>query len=290
MNFEESTNRICIGRFEFAIPAGLRIEGRSQSIYRVDVHTVDVPYGAVDARWVARVSAVRSMAAPPGAKDRIIRTYDLQPGTRAVWLYDNSEFTDVLRLEAWRPVSDHIFVASTSGDDERQSVIETLVQNVVNAYAPEAREGFCVEHGTVTSEPGHNESTASTFKHTTLPNFEMNFITQTVKDPAPSDELSDRRELDTVLGARGAQITSISSASRVAARLDGFEERFSVVPKTEPPFVRFSWKYPGQPLRGDTPQITVIAVAPKEQQVHLTLAWEQLLGSLKPVPMAKVGR
>jgi Tle cognate immunity protein 4 C-terminal domain len=289
MNGELNSQSICIGRFAFSIPEGSRITGRSQSIYRVDVTTVPVPAGGLDSLWHKRLVEIRGTAPPPDENDRIIRTYALARATKAVMYYDSTDSPGPRRLDGMRQTDNWAVIASRFGAQGQDRDMETLVLHVLDGYSPIGKEGFCVEHGVITSEPGNNEAAGARLDNPLLQDFEVVFRTQTVRDPKPIEELSDVDEFRRAFGGISASTQVLTSTTRNAAGLAGLEERIAVLPNGDPPFIRFSWKYSGEPLRSDHPQISIRAVCHSIHQAQMVEAWEAILGSLRQVPMSAKG-
>jgi len=286
VNPSSNAPSICLGRFQFAAPEGLTLEGRTQSIYRVDVMTEPLPAGRMAQVWERRLHEIRSEDPPPEVKDRIIRTYTLKPDIQAVLYHDSADTPRPERLDGMKLAGNYVVSASRFGAQGQEADMETLVKHVLDAFAPELKEGFCVEHGSITSEAGNNEATQARFTHPALPDFEINFGTQTVRDPASLDELSDAEELRLGLAGESTSVETVASKRRVAAGLEGLEERFAITAAGEPPFLRYSWKYPGESMRGDRPSIMLRAVAHREHEPKMTEAWETILASLRQVAMA----
>lgn len=274
MTGSEAGNGICIGRFQAALPSGLEVQGRSQSIYRVSVSSTPLTNQKFEDFWRQRVDRMK-------AGGHFQRTVDLDSTTKGAWL---TEGEDGVRLEAARSFEDHALVTSLSGDDDREAVIQKLTGNVMAAYQPGGYAGFCLERGVIVSEPGDAESTSLLLKHQSIADFSIKFLTQTVKYPLPEERLSDAGELEQSVA--GASVQRIFSRHRSVAEINGLEEGFSVSIPNEHPVVRFSWKCSGESFRADVPQITIIGIARQENQAELRTAWDAFLSSLHKFPMA----
>src|SRR2546429_6789343 len=77
MSSETKNMTYCIGRFQFILPEALRVTGRSESIYRVQVNTVALPEGGMKALWQERVAQIQALPPPRSVPNTIIRTLDL---------------------------------------------------------------------------------------------------------------------------------------------------------------------------------------------------------------------
>ena len=69
--------------------------------------------------------------------------------------------------------------------------------------------------------------------------------------------------------------------------MQGLEIRISVTPGNEPPFLRFTWHFPGEPGNSTRPKIDIVGSAPVAQSAALEALWEAVLGSLQPIPVPK---
>lgn len=270
----EPAHRICVGRFDIALPPELQMAGRSQSIYGVDVNAPLLTHGGFDTFWQQRLDRLR---AERGFRGEVA----LEDGARGVWMNDGE---GGVRLDAARAFGDYVFTTSRSGDEGREAVIQKLSTNVIAAYRPDASAGFCVEHGVITSEPGDAESTSLLASHKRIGELNIRYLTQTVADPVPDERLSDIREMQQSLP--GTKLQRIASLRRSVAGISGREERVAMSPPSEPPVVRFTWKCSGESFRADIPHIMIVGVAPKEHQSELAAVWDVLLDSIRKVPMA----
>jgi hypothetical protein len=273
----------CIGRFQLTVPETLRVTGRSQSIYSVDIRTMPLPPDGVQALWQDRLSHLQSLSPPPGEKSAIIRRFELQPGIPGIWYFGTSYATDVRNLEAIRPLADHAVLVTLDGEAGRETVVETLVRNVLNAYVPSQSQGFCVGNGSITSEPGTNEHAGIGFEHKILHGVEISFDTQTVKVP-DTRTFSNLYEEKEIVNANGGKLAVLLDHQRSVAGLEGKEMRISVTSPNETPSVRFTWHFTGVPADSSKPMINIKAVAPSAEQKSLETIWEGVLQSVRPTP------
>lgn len=277
----------CVGRFQFTVPDVLAVAGRSQSIYRVEVGTVSLPAGGVEALWHELLTRIRALNPPAGTRGPVVRTFELQPGVSAVWYFVNSDDSELRELEALKPEAEHAVVASRGGMAGQEAGVETLVKNVLDAYAPSVAQGFCVGRGAITSEPGLNEHALIAFEHRELPDFELTFGTQTVSEP-DTRSYSNLDEEQQVVAALGGRMSALRDGARVVAGLDGKEIWITVVPRDEAPFVRFTWHFAGVPEDSLRPSINIKGSTTTNRQAELEAVWETLLQSLRAVPLSPV--
>ncbi|OGS17048.1 MAG: hypothetical protein A2219_02685 [Elusimicrobia bacterium RIFOXYA2_FULL_50_26] len=274
-----------IGRFHFVLPSTLVLSGRSQSIYRVTIKTVPIPPSGPQIIWADRLTQIRSLGLPPDETDAVVRSFELQPGMPAVWYRNSRQFAQLRMLEAMKPEVDHVLLMARATDAGKEYLVETLLKNVVNAYETGHARGFCVEHGSIAGEPGENEQARASFDHPSLPSFEITFYTHTVREPSRMNPLSEIDDLQAQSAREGVQLKVLKDEPRSAAGLSGRENITSLAEPGAAPFVRFTWHFPGVPLRSDQPEILLEASARLVDQAELRAVWEALLGSLRQVPM-----
>jgi|SRR5580704_470270 hypothetical protein len=283
MTQENKEATICVGRFRFSIPGTVVVNGRSQSIYRVDVNAVSMPRGGIRELWGREVARLEALGPTMETKTAIVRELELESGVRAIWYADNPVSPQLHELVAMKPAGNYAIRAARGGEASKHEVVETLVRNVINAYTETGTRGFCVEEGAITSEPGLNEKALVSFAHRKLADFDIEFATITVSEPVPG--LSEEDEKETV-ESEGGSYTELRNQKRVAAGLEGKEMMTAVSLPREKPHVRFTWHFAGSPDSSGQPSVDFSATAPKEHRAELEKIWEMMLQSLRPVPAA----
>jgi hypothetical protein len=267
------------------MPEVLSVAGRSHSIYGVEVNTVALPAGGVETLWRERLARISALSPPSGITNTVIRKFDLQYGVSAVWYFANSGDDELRSLEAVKPEADHAVLVLFEGIAGKEDVVETLLKNVLGAYVPKVRQGFCVGHGSITSEPSINEYARIAFAHRRLPSFETTVETQTVKEP-DNRTYSSLDEEQQVVRAHGGELITLRNQTRLVASLEGKEIWVSVVTPREPSFVRFTWHFAGVSGDSSRPMINIKGIAPTNQQAELETIWETVLKSFRSVPPA----
>jgi hypothetical protein len=283
MNLEHRGSEQCIGRFQFVLPEAMVVTSRSQSIYDVDVATVPLPTGGIKALWDSRLARILSLPPPKGVAQVLVRTFDVEPGVQGAWYFGNPDAPTLRDLEAAKVVGDHAVLITTGCEAGKESLIERLVKNVIAAYVPQTRQGFCVGYGSVTSEPSIDERTRMGLANREMKDLKIRFETQTVQesDTQTYSDLDEEREV--VAGQRG-NISVLRDDSRSADGLGGKEIGISVTIPGEPSFVRLTWHFPGVPGDSSQPMINIVGMAPSNQQVELQTVWDSLLQSLHRLP------
>jgi Tle cognate immunity protein 4 C-terminal domain len=282
MSVENRLMTECVGRFQLAMPEVLSVAGRSQSINRVEVNTSALPAGGVEALWRERITRIRALHPPSGIANPVIREFDLQHGVKAVWYFANSGDDELHTVEAIKPEANHAVLVLFEGIAGKEDVVEGLLKNVLDAYVPQARQGFCVGYGAITSEPGINEHARISFDHQRLSDLEITVETQTVKEP-DNRTFSNLDEEKQVVRALGGEVITLRDQTRSVAGLQGKEIWASVVTPHEPSFVRFTWHFAGAPRDSARPMINIKGIAATDQQTELQTIWEIILNSLRSV-------
>ncbi len=279
-------NSQCVGRFGFQAPDKLTVGGRSQSIYRVDVSTEPIPPEGASSAWEQRLKAIRALPAPAGRRDPILRTFELAPGVAAAWYAGRPSSADEILLEAAKPAGNRIFRAVRVGAPGKEAPAETLVRDIVASYAPGAGDyGFCLGAGSVTIEASQNESARIVLQDART-SLEIRLETQTVSRPQ-TESYADLDEEKSYAQASGAALTVLREAPRGAAGLEGKEIRIRVTPPGEPPLLRFTWHFDGVPRNASQPAVNIVGHASPEHQADLEQAWDTILQSLHPLPVAR---
>lgn len=275
-----------IGRFQFQLPAALKPQGRRQTIYRVVASTQATAPGQAPALWAQQVAAVRAGARPPGVAERVLRSFELEPGVPALLYHGHPDNAGLVTLLAGKAFNDHLLLASRDGEVASAANLEKLVRIVMRGYVPAGRQGFDIGHGTLGSEPGVNEEARLTLVHGSLPEFDIRFDSRTVREPERADPLQDF-EQDRQRLAGGVTLSLLRNQPRTAAGLPGREGWVQSVGKASGEVsLRFSWAHPGLPGQATAPAIMIVATARGSDRAALEAAWEMLLGSLQAIPVA----
>src|SRR5260370_20626824 len=91
-------NLECIGRFQFSLPETMTVNGRSQTIYTVDVSTVAAPPGGAKVVWAEHMARINALSPPKGVPTVVARTFQLQAGVPAVWYFPSKEAPELLAV------------------------------------------------------------------------------------------------------------------------------------------------------------------------------------------------
>ena len=280
MNSVQDANTCCIGRFQFTVPGALAVSGRSQSIYRVKVTTLPLPPGGP--QKVISDKLAQARVQEPEVS-RALRHFELMPGIQSVWYIDNPRTPNLRELLAVKEVGDHAVVATRGGEAGKSLGVEQLVGNVLLAYVPGAKRGFCVGPGAITSEPGFNEESLIVFSRPGLPDFELEFSTRTVREP-DNETYTDLDEERQVARDGGGTLVVLNDQLRTIAGLKGKQMWISLALPNKDPSLRFTWHFAGVAQNSSKPMINIVGRASGEQQAALQEVWETVLLSLRTVP------
>jgi hypothetical protein len=275
---ESMMNRQCIGRFQFDLPERLAVSGRTQSIYRTSVVTGPLPSGGAERAWSEEMTTIRARS-----ENSVRRTFDLAPGIHAVWYGNNSRMPSSVILELLKPEDDHFFKLTRASTAGKEEPAEKLASNILASYAPhETGSGFCVGFGSLSIEPSSRESVSITMK-----DGEVETTIDTITVDQPEDAGSPLEEAQQLAQSYGGSLKVLRNGARKAAGVEGHELQISISLPGKPDLLRFDWGYEG--VGGDAmrPKITVAGTAPAAQSNEMEAAWEMLMSSLQPIPLAR---
>jgi hypothetical protein len=273
----------CIGRFRFAVPDSMSVAGRSQSIYAVDVKTVLIPLEGIQRLWDEHLVRIRPMAPPNESAKSELHTFDLQPGSLAIWYLRDSASPRIRTLDAARAAGEYAVVVSRSGEAGKESIVEELARIVLNSYVPSTANGFCVGHGAITSEPSPEEESLITLNHGKVKDLQIRFSTRAVSTP-DTTTYSDVQEEKELVESDGGRLSVLRDQQRRVAALEGKEIAISATSPKEPAMVRFTWHFPGVAQDSTRPMINIVGSAPLPQQPELQKIWDSLLQTIETVP------
>jgi hypothetical protein len=263
----------------------MAVTGRSQSIYAVAVSTVPLPPGGIQTLWNSRLAKVHPIAVPNQSEKDNTGTFELLPGTRAVWYLRDPASPRVRNIEAAKISGEFAVLANTSGETGKESIVEDLVRIVMNSYAPATSAGFCVGNGALTSAPSSEEESLISLTHKKIKDFQIAFSTRVVSRPDTRtySDVDEEREL---AESNGGSLSVIREQKRTVAGLEGKEISISVNSPGEPPSVRFTWHFAGVPQNSFKPMINIVGSAPLPEQAQLQNVWDSLLQSIQSIPPA----
>jgi hypothetical protein len=275
---ESTMNRQCIGRFQFDLPERLAISGRSQTLYGGALVTAPMPAGGAEEAWSAEVAAIRARG-----DNSMRRTFDLTPGVHAVWYGNNPRMPSSLVLEVLKPADDHYLKFTRASPAGKESPAEKLASNIVASYMPhETGSGFCIGIGSLSLDPASRESVSITMKDGQV---ETSIDTITVDQPDGGG--SALEEAQQFAKGYGGSLKVLRNGGRAAGGVEGNELRISLSIPGKPDLLRFNWRFEGVGHDAARPQIAIDGSAPASQSGELESAWETLLSSLAPIPLAK---
>ncbi|WNG56716.1 hypothetical protein F0U59_19615 [Archangium gephyra] len=277
----------CAGRFGFMLPEELTLAGRSQSIYRVGVDTQTLVEGKTAQEfWKEKLRELEARTEGSGApKERNVRA--MIPGASAAWYGANPMFPNDRTLLVMKPQRGHVVLLQVEAEAGNEAIAEQLVAETVAAYIPEARYGFCVGEGAITSEVSINEQALANFVSARHPGLEVSISTQTVSQPRSDHPLSDVEGDRQSFATRGDRLEVLRDGERTVAGKNGREGRVSLTSAREGTMLRYTWFHPGGQARGDEPEILLKASAFDKHKAELEATWELLLTSMKQLPRTR---
>ena len=270
----EKMSEVAIGRFRVSIPAQMKVASRRQSIYGVAIRTAPVGEIPITTQW----NDLRSKHGPAG------REITFPDEARGISYAPNPAMPMNLVLEAVRPMGDHALWISRPVTAGKEDAAERLAAKILSVYGPGTTHGFCAELGSIRMEGSLSETTALSLAHTQSPAIKVEMETKTVTAPDTSTftSLDEERK---VMNAVGGTLVVRSERERIVAGMTGKEFRIAIAAPGEPPIVRNTWQFSGEPRNPARPHINFVGTAGTQAQSDLDAAWDAVLNSLTPIPM-----
>lgn len=271
----------CIGRFDFALPAGLRSGGREQSLYLVRVWSEAADPAADPVEGFGRRTATLRM--DPAARELPL------PDVGPALLHPPAAPArpGALKLLAMKPAGDHAVFLEAPVSAGRESVAADVVSQIARAYDPAAADGFCIGHGAFRLPPSKNERARTAFAG--AEGLSLSVETETVAAPEPAATPDDVAADAAAVASDGGTLVVLLQGDRAVAGLPGRELRVALTDKEalqkgEEPLLVYTWVFPGGRADGLHPRVRLAASAPTARAGALDAAWDTLLGTLRRRP------
>ncbi|MEO8280098.1 MAG: T6SS immunity protein Tli4 family protein [Ideonella sp.] len=276
-----SSSAIWLGRFSLTLPVGWSSAGREQMIYRsrvTDDFRQFTPIPGMSAQ-------ARILRGELTATDPVLREFNIDgvgpgawfglgsptsPSRHVVLLAGTAE--SGVRLEA---------LASTGKEAQAQEGLRQLAAG----YRPAARSGFCLPNGAFAVDPGRNESTRVAAESAQLPGAELRFSTLAVSTPRTDGPLVDPVADAKAMAGSGTTLKPLSQTERTVAGFGGRDSRALLQEPGKPPTLVYRFFFAGIALNAAAPEMIIALDGPANQQAALDAAWNQLLDSVRPVPL-----
>jgi len=158
---------------------------------------------------------------------------------------------------------------------EKVSVARKLLAGIVERFSLGGGRAFCLGEASIDmrslSETAHLRLAGPSKA------FTIDFQSQTITQP-----VSTAQTLDEEL-ASGTVREVLRERRREVAGLPGLERWITYEVPGEPLRVRLTWAFEGEPRSSLRPSVSIYGFAPASERAGLEAAWEQVLGSLRPL-------
>ncbi|MBL8303283.1 MAG: hypothetical protein JNM26_10980 [Ideonella sp.] len=277
-----TASAICLGRFAFTLPDGWSVAGREQKIYRARV-TDDLRSGVANLPGLSATMRVLRSDLPAG--DPLLREYTIDGVGPGAWfgLGDpNSPSRRVVLLAGGADGGVRMEALATQG---KEAQAQEGLRQLAAGYRPGARAGFCLPLGAFQVDPGRNESTRLAAANARLPGADLRFSTNVVITPRTDGPLVDPAADAQAMAGSGTTLKPLGQADRQVGGLAGRDSRAELQEPRKPPTLVYRWFHAGQPASATAPEIIIALDGPAASKAALDAAWNQLLDSVRPVPV-----
>lgn len=261
----------CIGRFNFALPAGWTRQGQEQHIYLLKVWTAPAP---------ASVRAPDLLRQQAGAGAVVLREVELGAGISVIdFRPAGAAEGPGMRALGARPLGAGVLMAQAETSTDRVGAAHEVIGKLLPSHQAATPLGFCLEDGALTIAPSRNERSRIALAATG--GLELSIQTETVSQPVPPPTPATEAEDARGVAMGGGKLQLLALRERPVAGLNGWERRVQLqaAPDQAPKLI-YSWLFPGQPADGLKPHVLVQLKGPRGSEAALNLAWDKVLDSL----------
>ncbi len=276
-----SSSAICLGRFSLSLPAGWSPAGREQMIYRSRV--TDDFHRFVPVAGMSRQNRILRGELSPA--DPVLREFSLDGVGPGAWFglgSPTSPSRHVVLLAGTVEAGVRLEVLASTG---KEAQAQEGLRQLAAGYRPGARSGFCLPNGAFAVDPGRNESTRIAAESSRILGAELRFSTVAVSTPRTDGPLADPAADAQALAGSGTTLKPLSQTERTVAGLNGRDSRAQLQEPGKAPTLIYRYFFAGLALNAAAPEIIIALDGPADQQPALDAAWNQLLDSVRPVPL-----
>ncbi len=276
-----SSSAICLGRFSLNLPVGWAAAGREQMIYRSRVSDDFRPFTPLPG-MSAQARILRGELPPA---DPVLREFSLDGVGPGAWFglgSPTSPSSHVVLLAGTPEAGVRLEVLASTG---KEAQAQEGLRQLAAGYRPGGRTGFCLPNGAFAVDPGRNESTRIAAESAQLPAAELRFSTVAVSAPRSDGPLADPAADAQAMAGSGTTLKPLGQTERKVAGLNGRDSRAQLQEPGKPPTLIYRYFFAGIALNAAAPEIIIALDGPANQQAALDAAWNQLLDSVRPVPL-----
>jgi hypothetical protein len=277
-----SSAGLCIGRFRLELPEGWALTGREQKIYRSSV--TDELRGLGPA--VPGLSATqRVLRGDLPTSDPVIREFTLDGVGPAAWFALGSPSSPSRRLVVLAGTPEAGLRLEALATVGREAQAEEGLRQLAAGYRPGQRTGFFLPNGAFAVEPGRNETTRLLAEHPRLPGASLRFSTAATTAPRSDGPLADPAADAQAMAGSGSSLKPLGQTERLVAGHKGRDARAELSEPAKPPTLVYRFFFAGIAANAAAPEILIALDGPVSARPALDAAWNQLLDSVRPVPL-----
>jgi len=293
------TERVYVGRFSLALPAGMSRHGGECKVRRLTLREVELapPHQeSWKAAWAAKVSEVAALKVerlrPTFANGEVLESVEPGKAELPLLVYHHGNSKTLVTVAALADVGGAGLWLTAVGGMSFLPGLKASAAAVARAYRPVVKDGpplwkepeaFHLLRGAVLLPFAEQESAQAIFKGGPR-GAEVELATETVVEVEKAS-LFERFSSAVVSGgpAFGAGVSTVRSGKKSAGPLAGEE---LVLRDAEKDKLSFIWRTPGEPGSGARPEITLQMTSRAEPRQEVMAAWDALVASLLPAPQA----
>lgn len=277
-----TASAICLGRFAFTLPEGWAAAGREQKIYRARVSD-DLRTGLSAVPGLSATMRVLRADLPAG--DPLLREFTVDGVGPGAWFGLGDPASPSRRVVLLAGSADSGVRMEALATQGKEAQAQEGLRQLAAGYRPGARTGFCLPQGAFQVDPGRNETTRLAATHVRLPGAELRFSTTVVTTPRTDGPLVDPAADAQAMAGSGTTLKPLGQADRQVGGLAGRDSRAELQEPRKPPTLVYRWFHPGQPASATAPEVIIALDGPAAAKAALDAAWNQLLDSVRPVPV-----
>jgi hypothetical protein len=285
--------RVYVGRFSLAVPAGARRYGEHNEVRELTLQEVmfaEPVDKAFDAAWAAKLAEIAQIKAkrlrPNWIDGDVHSQHEIERGKFAVVLYHTDDVKIAVQYDALRQVGAAGIWLSRPGDTEFIRPTLETIRIVGKAYQPRAPDAppakgdvFHLARGVITLPFHEQEQAKASFQGGPL-GVEIELSTESTPEPKGGGLMARFGEAVAKAGtAFAAGASPVRNRGRTAGGMKG--EEF-VMRDSEDRDLYFMWEFKGEANSGARPRIQLQMITKDERQKEKMAFWDALVDSLRP--------
>ena len=269
-----------LGRIDFNLPKQYKLLGRSQNIYYVDVSTTPIEKYNFDDIFNKKLNLIKEQYIKMGNEKDSLQIKDVDEKFRAIFYHDDPTNPNVIKLSALMSLEENILAMNFEGQKGKEDDMIRGISIIANSFHKDIPYGFNVGSGSITSTPGLNEYTHSSFNDPTT-GITINISTQVATSNLNNHPLYNIKDEIKGLAEDGVILTVIHNQENTVADLNGHEGHISLDDGKNDTQFRYTWFTQGETANSFKPEILIKAQGPLKNMNSFKTTWNTILKSLK---------